>query len=187
MNRQQKLDRKKKKAAQRNKQHAEFKNRPKLCGECSVCCYWFPLGDKPRYQQCKHSTAKGCGVYASRPQVCRDYECWWLSAQHGKDKLPVRYRPDKSGVLASYRGEFSGIPVTVLGLTTGRITREADILVEWLLARKHLVILTTEGATNQILWQHLGISEEEALNALRGAGADMQAHVEADERIDFDF
>ena len=37
----------------------------------------------------------GCKIYATRPQLCRDYECEWL----GSRTLPATLRPDKVGTI----------------------------------------------------------------------------------------
>jgi len=37
----------------------------------------------------------GCSIYANRPQVCRDFECEWLTSRD----LPRHFRPDRIGVI----------------------------------------------------------------------------------------
>jgi len=37
----------------------------------------------------------GCKIYASRPQVCRDFECEWLTER----SVPAALKPDKVGTL----------------------------------------------------------------------------------------
>ncbi len=45
---------------------------------------------------CKHLAATGCGIYADRPNVCREFLCGWrLFDDMGDD-----WRPDLSGVMA---------------------------------------------------------------------------------------
>jgi hypothetical protein len=78
------------------------------CGECTVCCV-APNIDKPEIQKdsgarCKHCTATGCGIYETRPPVCRAFYCAWRTV----DIFDESWRPDKSGVLASV--ETEGIP-----------------------------------------------------------------------------
>jgi hypothetical protein len=69
------------------------------CGGCTVCCV-FPTINKPEIQKqsgarCRHCHETGCGVYDSRPPVCRAYFCAWRTVDiFGED-----WRPDKSGVL----------------------------------------------------------------------------------------
>jgi hypothetical protein len=51
---------------------------------------------KKARQPCQHLTGSGCGIYAKRPSVCREFLCGWrLFEELGDD-----WRPDLSGVLA---------------------------------------------------------------------------------------
>lgn len=70
------------------------------CGGCTVCCVW-PTINKPEIQKqsgaaCRHCTSAGCGIYQTRPPVCRSYFCAWRTV----DIFGEEWRPDKSGVLA---------------------------------------------------------------------------------------
>jgi hypothetical protein len=70
------------------------------CGPCNVCCITLKIDTpelkKKARQPCQHLTASGCGIYATRPQVCRQFLCGWrLFEDMGDD-----WRPDLSGVLA---------------------------------------------------------------------------------------
>ena len=69
------------------------------CGGCTVCCV-FPTINKPEIQKlsgarCRHCLSTGCGIYDSRPPVCRAYYCAWRTV----DIFGDDWRPDKSGVL----------------------------------------------------------------------------------------
>ena len=70
------------------------------CGACRVCCKLpdIPELGKPRDTWCRHAAKSkggpGCSRYESRPEVCRSFECGWLSGL-GEDQD----RPDKAGVL----------------------------------------------------------------------------------------
>ncbi len=37
----------------------------------------------------------GCAIYAARPQVCRDFECDWLTERD----IPVALKPDRVGTI----------------------------------------------------------------------------------------
>lgn len=53
--------------------------------------------DKPRDTWCTHcDKGKGCKIYDTRPQGCRDFNCLWLQGV-GEEEL----RPDKSWVVLS--------------------------------------------------------------------------------------
>jgi len=70
------------------------------CGPCTACCVVLKI-DVPELRKkarvpCRHLTASGCGIYAKRPAVCREFLCGWrLFEELGDD-----WRPDLSGVLA---------------------------------------------------------------------------------------
>ncbi len=70
----------------------------KTCGECSFCCKVLEITElaKPAGAWCAHCRKSGgCGVYATRPNVCRDYECLWKSDRG----LSSRLRPDRVGAI----------------------------------------------------------------------------------------
>lgn len=55
---------------------------------------------KPANTWCTHcETAKGCAIYADRPQSCRVYECLWLRSQAFDKPLAPALRPDRSRVV----------------------------------------------------------------------------------------
>ena len=67
------------------------------CGECNACCSYFeirPLLDKPSGVLCQHWKG-GCGIYETRPGVCRDFFCYWLQDAAFGDA----WRPDRSGFI----------------------------------------------------------------------------------------
>jgi hypothetical protein len=73
------------------------------CGDCSVCCTHKPINSEELTKApgvtCEHCRSPGCGIYESRPQVCRAYRCAWKSVAW----LPEAMRPDRSGVLIDFR------------------------------------------------------------------------------------
>ena len=46
--------------------------------------------------RCRHCTGGGCGIYETRPPVCRGFYCAWRTVDIFSDD----WRPDRSGVLA---------------------------------------------------------------------------------------
>lgn len=51
---------------------------------------------KPQGQWCEHcKIGQGCGIYETRPQSCREFQCLWLT----EDWVPIDLRPDKSKVV----------------------------------------------------------------------------------------
>ena len=54
----------------------------KSCGPCTMCCSALEIAElkKPAGRLCGDCRLRGgCAIYAARPQVCRDYECEWLT------------------------------------------------------------------------------------------------------------
>ncbi len=62
------------------------------CGTCTMCCKVLQIEDlgKPAGKWCIHAKpGQGCGIYASRPGVCRDYYCeWMLDGRYGPEWKP---------------------------------------------------------------------------------------------------
>jgi hypothetical protein len=63
------------------------------CGACSLCCTVLrvdelrKLGGTP----CVHEQASGgCGIYQTRPAICRAYQCMWLRGALGDGDRPDR-------------------------------------------------------------------------------------------------
>jgi hypothetical protein len=71
------------------------------CGSCVACCKSLHI-DKPELQKaagvlCPHNTGSACGIYATRPTICRTWYCLWRRI----GELPNFTRPDKIGVMLS--------------------------------------------------------------------------------------
>ncbi|HEY8616564.1 YkgJ family cysteine cluster protein [Phenylobacterium sp.] len=72
--------------------------RAKSCGPCTLCCKVMGVSElaKPGGALCAHArTGRGCGIYESRPQGCRAFECVWLM----DPDMPHRFRPDQTKVV----------------------------------------------------------------------------------------
>ena len=74
------------------------------CGDCTACCTVLPITElnKPGCVTCEQLDEKrpGCSIYASRPKVCKEFECFWLIDQKdSRSVLPAEFRPDLLGVL----------------------------------------------------------------------------------------
>ena len=70
----------------------------KSCGACTMCCSALEIAHfrKPAGPLCVNCRAGGgCAIYAERPQVCRDFECEWLTRR----ELPRQLRPDLVGTI----------------------------------------------------------------------------------------
>ncbi len=75
----------------------------RTCGSCSLCCFTHMV--RPRegesFEQkegdtwCKHCVqGSGCGIYATRPIACQEFECGWLVGLGTEEE-----RPDKTQVV----------------------------------------------------------------------------------------
>ncbi len=69
------------------------------CGDCVACCQVLRI-DQPDLQKaagilCTHNTGTGCGIYATRPGICRSWYCLWRRI----DAMPDAARPDRCGVI----------------------------------------------------------------------------------------
>ena len=69
----------------------------KTCGACMMCCIVLEIEElnKPAGPACPNCVNPGCAIYAARPQVCRDFECEWLTSR----TLPQNFRPDLIGTI----------------------------------------------------------------------------------------
>ena len=64
------------------------------CGPCTVCCtelkIFAPELKKEARVPCPHLGAKGCGIYDTRPQICRSYStdnCDYHGGDYNYDHL----------------------------------------------------------------------------------------------------
>jgi hypothetical protein len=73
----------------------------RACGDCVACCRVLNIDEpdmvKPADQMCMHCTGAGCGIYHSRPKVCREWDCAWRRIE----SMPPETRPDHLGVLCT--------------------------------------------------------------------------------------
>lgn len=63
-----------------------------------MCCHVLDIEelDKMAGDLCgKWCAPGGCAIYAKRPQVCRDFECDWLTERD----IPVAMKPDRFGTI----------------------------------------------------------------------------------------
>lgn len=72
------------------------------CDGCTACCKVLNIAElnKPGNTWCPHcKIGSGCGIYDTRPESCRVYECVWLQSQRGGRPMAPELRPDKSRVV----------------------------------------------------------------------------------------
>jgi len=75
------------------------------CGGCTFCCKFMGVVELGKVDGvwCDHACyGKGCGIYESRPQSCRDFQCYYRFTQDSTNpqvKMPIEFRPDVSRVM----------------------------------------------------------------------------------------
>jgi hypothetical protein len=89
----------------------------RTCGACNVCCIIPAIDDPDLQKQTSVACANcgengGCGIYETRPNVCREYFCYWRY----KTNLGDGWRPDLSGVFINPLNEaapegYKGTPI----------------------------------------------------------------------------
>jgi len=62
------------------------------CGSCALCCKLLGLVENKLGQWCPHCLKSGgCSIYDSRPNICRAFNCVWLTdANFGDEWQPTR-------------------------------------------------------------------------------------------------
>jgi hypothetical protein len=94
------------------------------CGECTVCCIVATI-DSPEFKKvqgvaCQHCLpGSGCGIYLTRPPVCRIWYCqWrrlaWLDDSWRPDRSQIMLRPTDDEVPPGYASP-TGIVFDILG------------------------------------------------------------------------
>lgn len=99
-----------------------------LCGDCRMCCKLLGVHElnKPPEVRCPHVCNHGCGIYETRPESCRTYECFWLSSQEWPDRaLPIELRPDRCGVVFDGGGAEKAIVARVKPEQRDKLNRPA--------------------------------------------------------------
>ena len=94
----------------------------RTCGTCTECCKTHPVDELQKLagKWCRYRVKdKGCRVYDSRPNGCREFECQWLKG-HGDETD----RPDLTGIVIDY------YPLETLGKTALLYESRTEALVK---------------------------------------------------------
>jgi hypothetical protein len=84
----------------------------RTCGTCTLCCKLFPVPEleKPAGRWCRHIVqGRGCGIHATRPQVCRDFFCQWIY----NINLGPEWKPEVSRFVMSVYPGSNSLAITV--------------------------------------------------------------------------
>lgn len=79
------------------------------CGACTACCTELTITTDDMVKMsgvaCEHCRiGGGCNIYATRPQLCREYYCMWRCLPD----LDTDWRPDLSGVMMLHEPPVEG-------------------------------------------------------------------------------
>ena len=133
------------------------------CGNCVVCCQWLDIVSDELSKKagvlCVHCVGNGCGIYETRPQVCRGFFCGYrLISQLGEE-----WRPDRSGVLIQpveknlppqYSGAQIGFNFVVLGGDAAVLRPGfADYLVT--LVKRNVAVYLSADSPKTLINEHL--------------------------------
>ena len=68
------------------------------CGTCTLCCKLFNVPEVPKTagKWCRHcEPGKGCRIYDTRPQMCREFLCGWMVSPG----LGPEWKPERSKLI----------------------------------------------------------------------------------------
>lgn len=119
------------------------KKRGRACGTCSACCTSMAVEEIGKVQDvaCDKLAAKGCGIYDTRPQSCRDFKCLWLVAD---DVIRGDDRPDRCGLVLDVNDATDiGLPQAIVAheAWSGAATQAAGATLIAELSRIGVVII----------------------------------------------
>ncbi len=85
----------------------------RVCGDCTACCRVMAVTalGKSAGEPCRHQQGGGCGVYARRPEACREFHCLWLRDDRGI--FDASHRPDRLGLVLGDRDDGTGARTAV--------------------------------------------------------------------------
>ena len=148
----------------------------RTCGPCTVCCV-VPKIDTPELRKkarvpCRHLTQSGCGIYAGRPAVCREFLCGWRLFE----ELADDWRPDLSGVLIlrnvpeelpqAWRGAPYGVHLVVIG-GEAAVIRPAFIGYVARLMARGIPVLLSAASPHILLNEHVEADSDAAFLKMR--------------------
>ena len=84
----------------------------RTCGTCTLCCKLFPVPplQKAAGQWCPHVVqGRGCGIHATRPDLCRAFDCQWIE----NPDLGPEWKPEISKFVLSIYPGTNSLAVTV--------------------------------------------------------------------------
>jgi Fe-S-cluster containining protein len=96
------------------------------CGTCSLCCTVLRVDEigKRAGEDCTHQRGeKGCGIYETRPPICRGYQCLWRQGGLEEDE-----RPDATGGIVDLETVGVGLRLGIRLKERGQFERSPKLL-----------------------------------------------------------
>jgi len=77
------------------------------CGSCTLCCRVMKVpGVKDDHAWCSHAKKGACGIYDTRPELCRQFNCQWLM----NEKLGPHWFPKDAKIVVDLKiGEAGAV------------------------------------------------------------------------------
>jgi len=82
------------------------------CEGCTLCCKIFAIPEMPkqRHEWCRHcDIGKGCRIYDTRPETCRDFFCGYLLMPN----LPEHWKPSRSRMVLTWESHANRMVINV--------------------------------------------------------------------------
>ena len=96
------------------------------CGTCSLCCTVLRVDElgKRAGNDCTHQRGdQGCGIYETRPSICRSYQCLWRQGGLEDDE-----RPDATGGIVDLETVGIGLRLGIRLKRRGHFERSPKLL-----------------------------------------------------------
>jgi len=96
------------------------------CGTCSLCCTVLRVDElgKRAGEDCRHQCGEqGCGIYETRPPICRSYQCLWRQGGLEEDE-----RPDATGGIVDLESVGVGLRLGIRLRERGHFERSPMLL-----------------------------------------------------------
>lgn len=103
----------------------ELRAASRSCGTCSLCCTVLRVDElgKRAGDDCLHQRGEnGCGIYESRPAICRSYQCLWRQGGLEDDE-----RPDATGGIVDLETVGVGLRLAIRVERRGRFERSPKL------------------------------------------------------------
>ena len=123
------------------------------CDGCTMCCgeIFEQENLSPAGEVCPNMRRGGCSIYASRPQNCREWGCYWLK----DDSIPKFMKPNRCGFVMGRTPDTGEFCLYVDPKRPGA-WKDAQVF-QWLneRVRPYTDITVIQGNERRILHRHI--------------------------------